>query len=201
MSGVAPLSDDSVFNDLVVITGSAMLGYGVALGRARAVLAEQRTAELSWNRTARTRAAVKEEQARIAREVHDIVAHDVSVIVAQAAAARRVLATEPDTALHALTSIEAVGRDALDGLRRLLDLLRTDSRESERSPNRHWIVCRGSLAQVRQAGPARRAHPCAAGPACGPQRWGAEPAYRIVQEALTNSLKHARADADDRRPV
>lgn len=189
VSGVAPLSDDSVFNYLVVITGSAMLGYGVALGRARAVLAEQRAAELSWEQDGRTRAAVKEEQARIAREVHDIVAHDVSVIVAQAAAARRVLATEPDTALHALTSIEAVGRDALDGLRRLLDLLRTDSRESERSPQPALDRLPWLLAQVRQAGlpveltvrgRARRL------PATVELN-----AYRIVQEALTNSLKHA----------
>ena len=61
-----------------------------------------------------------QEQARIAREVHDIVAHDMSVIVAQAAAARRVFAHQPQTAADALASIETVGRDALDGLRRLM---------------------------------------------------------------------------------
>jgi signal transduction histidine kinase len=166
-----------------------MLGYGVALSRARAHLAERRTAELTREQEARTQAAVKQEQARIAREMHDIVTHDVSVIVAQAAAARRVLATQPGAAEESLSAIEAVGRDALDGLRSLVGLLRTDHGESERFPQPGLDRLPWLLTQVRGAGlpvdlsvvgEARRL------PAAVDHN-----AYRIVQEALTNSLKHA----------
>jgi signal transduction histidine kinase len=152
VSGQAPLSDDLFFNYLVVVAGSVTLGYGVALGRARARLAEQRAAELTREQNALTRAAVKEEQSRIAREVHDIVAHDVSVIVAQAATAQRVLPREPQTAAQALASIEAVGRDALDGLRQLLGLLRTEHGRTERSPQPGLDRLPWLLAQVRRAG-------------------------------------------------
>jgi signal transduction histidine kinase len=172
-----------------VVAGSVTLGYGVALGRARTRLAEQRTTELAREENGRTRAAVKEEQARIAREVHDIVAHDISVIVAQAAAAKRVLIREPESAERALSSIESVGRDALDGLRRLLGLLRTERGESERSPQPGLDRLPWLLAQVREAGlPVEltvRGHARQL-PATVELN-----AYRIVQEALTNSLKHA----------
>jgi signal transduction histidine kinase len=161
----------------------------VALSQARARLAEQRAVDLAWEQDGRTRAAVKEEQARIAREVHDIVAHDVSVIVAQAAAARRVLTSEPDTAVQALTSIEAVGRDALDGLRRLLGLLRTESSESERSPQPRLDRLPWLLAQVRRAG--LPVELTVRGQARQLPATVELNAYRIVQEALTNSLKHA----------
>ena len=90
MTGWAPLTDDQFYIDLVSVVATVMVGYGVALGQARAAMAEQRTAELAREQESRTRAAVAQEQARIAREVHDIVAHDVSVMVAQAGAARRV---------------------------------------------------------------------------------------------------------------
>jgi signal transduction histidine kinase len=189
VSGVAPLSDDMFFNYLVVVAGSTMLGEGVALSRARARLAEQRTMELTWEHEVHTRAAVKDEQARIAREVHDIVAHDVSVIVAQAAAARRVLTSEPEAAAHALSSIEAVGRDALDGLRRLLGLLRTEHSEPERSPQPRLDRLPWLLAQVRQAG--LPVEFTVRGRACELPAAVELNAYRIIQEALTNSLKHA----------
>ena len=189
VSGLAAVSDDSVFNYLVVVIGAGMLGYGVALGRAGARLAEQRASELAREQDGRTRAAVKEEQARIAREMHDIVAHDVSVIVAQAAAARRVLTSEPETAAHALTSIEAVGRDALDGLRRLLGLLRTERSESERTPQPGLDRLPWLLAQVRQAG--LPVELTVRGQARQLPATVELNAYRIVQEALTNSLKHA----------
>jgi signal transduction histidine kinase len=189
VTGRAPLSDDLFFNYLVVVAGAVMLGYGVALGRARASLAEQRAAELAREQEGLTRTAVKEEQARIAREVHDIVAHDVSVIVAQAAVARRLVPAEPQTAVQALASIEAVGRDALDSLRRLLGLLRTERGGCERTPQPGLDNLPSLLAQVRSAGL----------PVEFVVRGSARPlpatvelhAYRIVQEALTNSLKHA----------
>jgi signal transduction histidine kinase len=166
-----------------------MLGYGVALSHASAILAEQRTAQLVREQDGRTRAALAQEQARIAREVHDIVAHDLSVMVAQAAAARRVFATRPATAVNSLASIEAVGRDALDGLRRLVNLLRTQHDQTERSPQPSLERLPWLLAQVERAGlPVDltiRGRPCPL-PATVELN-----AYRIVQEALTNILKHA----------
>lgn len=189
ITGEAPLSDDLFFNYLVVVVGAVMLGYGVALGRARARLAEQRAAQLAREQEALTRAAVKEEQARIALEVHDIVAHDVSVIVAQAAVARRLLSAEPHPTEQALASIEAVGRDALDSLRRLLGLVRTEPGGVERSPQPGLDHLPWLLAQVRSAG--LPVELVVRGAAHQLPAMVELHAYRIVQESLTNSLKHA----------
>jgi signal transduction histidine kinase len=189
LTGWAPLSDDQYYIDLVSVVITGMAGYGVALSHARATLAEQRAAELAREQEGRTRAAVAQEQARIAREVHDIVAHDVSVIVAQAGAARRVFTSKPQTAADALASIEAVGRDALDGLRRLMGLLRTAVDESERSPQPSLQRLPWLLAQVQRAG-----LPVNLTIRGRPRLLSATVqlnAFRIVQEALTNILKHA----------
>jgi len=189
LTGWAPLTDDQMYIDLVSVVATVMVGYGVALGHARASMAEQRAAELAREQEDRTQAAVAQEQARIAREVHDIVAHDVSVMVAQAAAGRRVFATKPQVAAEALASIETVGRDALDGLRRLVTLLRTDVEQSGRSPQPSLDLLPGLFDQVQRAGL----------PVTLTVRGKPRPlpatvelnAFRIVQEALTNILKHA----------
>jgi signal transduction histidine kinase len=189
VSGWAPLTDDQLYIDLVSVVATVMVGYGVALGHVRASMAEQRTAEALREQEVRTQAAVAQEQARIAREVHDIVAHDVSVMVAQAGAARRVFATRPQVAEEALVSIEAVGRDALDGLRRLVTLLRSDVERSGRSPQPSLDRLPWLVDQVRRAGL----------PVTLTVRGTQRPlpatvelnGFRIVQEALTNILKHA----------
>jgi signal transduction histidine kinase len=189
LSGWAPLSDDQMYIDLVSVVATVMVGYGVALGHVRASMAEQRAAELAREQESRTQAAVAQEQARIAREVHDIVAHDVSVMIAQAGAGRRVFATKPKVAADALASIETVGRDALDGLRRLVTLLRTDVEQSGRSPQPSLDRLPWLFDQVQRAGL----------PVTLTVRGMRRPlpatvelnAFRIVQEALTNILKHA----------
>lgn len=183
-TGWATITDDIFYDYLVALVATVGLGYGVALSRAGASLADQRARE----QEGRLQAAVVEERARIAREVHDIVAHDVSVIVAQAAAVRRTL-PDGDAVEGTLRAIETVGRDALDGLRRLMHLLRAEAPGTLRGPQPGLDGLPLLLGHVRQAGlpvelevhgTARRL------PATVEIN-----AYRIVQEALTNTLKHA----------
>jgi signal transduction histidine kinase len=189
LTGSMPMADDQYYTTLISVVGSVMVGYGVALGRARTTLAEERTAELARAQDAQTQAALMQEQRRIAREVHDIIAHDVSVIVAQAATARRVFGDRPEEATNVLGSIEEVGRDALDGLRRLVGLLRTDSDHSGRVPQPSLARLPWLLAQVERAGlPVDLTIRGQPGPLPATLELNA---YRIVQESLTNILKHA----------
>ncbi len=130
-----------------------------------------------------SRRAVGEEQARIARELHDVIAHSVSVIVVQAAAADDVFDTRPDQARTALRSIEAAGREALGELRQLLGAV---------SAPRPGLGRLAELtAPLREAGLEVAVHRSSSArelPA------GVDlSAYRIVQEALTNTLRHAHA--------
>jgi signal transduction histidine kinase len=133
--------------------------------------------------------AVAEEQARIARELHDVIAHNVSVMVVQASAANDVFDTRPDRVREALHAIERSGRDALAELRRLLGSVRGEEPEYAPQPGLDRID--ELVAQVRAAGLAvavsvegsRRELPAGIDLS----------AYRIVQEALTNTLRHAQA--------
>ena len=192
-AGWQAVAQDQYYTDVVGLIAAGILGYGVALARAKTAWAEQRATVMAQHEADRLRAAVQQEQSRIAREVHDIVAHDVSVMVAQAAAARRVFDSQPETVVEALASIETVGRDALDGMRRLVWLLRTepedvDPESSDRTPQPGLDRLPWLVEQVRRAGlPVEftvrgDAHPLPATVELN--------AYRIVQEALTNSLKH-----------
>jgi len=187
--GWETVTDEQFYINTMAVVGTVTLGYGVALNRARARLAERRTDELSRDVEAQTREAVEREQARIAREMHDILTHHLSVIVAQAAAAQRVLAQRPRAAAEALGSIESVGREALSGLRRLVGLLRVDRDQPDRSPQPGLDRLDSLVDQVRRAGlqveltirGRRRPLPAAV----------ELNAFRLIQEALTNSLKHA----------
>ena len=112
-------TDDRILENLLLLLIGCMLGYGIQISRARrSVLSAQET-RLAREHAARTQQAVREEKSRIARELHDVVAHHVSVITAQAAGARRVFDAEPELARQALHSIETTGRDALTEMRRL----------------------------------------------------------------------------------
>ncbi len=174
-------------------------------GDAASVLIAAGGAVLAWTwgelwRTRRgrrrdaARRAVAGERARIARELHDVVAHNVSIIVVQAVAAEDVFDERPDVARKALQTIEATGRDALAELRRLLQTMRPD--EPENGDDGHapqpGLDHLDTLASTVQA----------AGLEVVVQREGAAvalpagvdlSAYRIVQEALTNTLRHAHA--------
>lgn len=160
--------------------------------RAHARALEERGWLLERERETAARNAVDAERARIAQDLHDIVSHNVSVMVIQTGAARHVLETEPDQAEAALLAVEAAGRDTMAELRHLLGLLAppaTGEEEDERltpqpslsrlSPLIDRIAFAGLPVEVRISGQPR---PLPAGVDIT--------AYRIIQEALTNALKH-----------
>jgi len=158
--------------------------------RLRAEELEELAAELASERDIRAKAAVEAERMRIARELHDVVAHNVSVMTIQATAASRILANDPEAALDALASIERTGRETVDEMRILLGVLRERGADEPFAPQPGLAELDELAERVRSAGlPVEvvvegRPRTLAAGLDLA--------AYRIVQEALTNVLKHAR---------
>jgi signal transduction histidine kinase len=145
-------------------------------------------ARLELDREARAQAAVGEERARIAREMHDVVAHTMAIMVVQAGAARRVLERDPAAAEKALGTVEDTGRMAMTELRRLLGFLREEA-PAELAPQPSLGDLDALVERARAAG-----LPVAMISEGDPFELdsGAELAtYRVVQEALTNTLKHA----------
>jgi signal transduction histidine kinase len=149
---------------------------------------ERRAQLAERERDLAAREAVVEERARIARELHDVIAHNVSMVVVQAGAERRVLGEESESTREVLATIEHIGRGALTEMRRLVGMLRAE-RDEPLAPQPGLDDLPRLVTQVREAGlpvelhveGERRAFPV-----------GIElSAYRIVQEALTNALKHA----------
>ncbi|NRQ30473.1 sensor histidine kinase [Nonomuraea sp. NN258] len=185
-----PFSDHLV----VAVLLTAVWGAGRSLRLRRAYLEElkDRAARLERAHAADTRAARAEERSRIARELHDVVAHHVSVMTVQAAAARRVLSADPDLAREALTAIENTGRMAMTEMRNIVGVLRTDAR-AELGPQPGMADLPALVEQMREAGlPTRlrlegEQRPLPAGVDLA--------AYRLVQEGLTNSLRHAGTGA------
>ncbi len=139
------------------------------------------------------RRAVADEQARIARELHDVIAHSVSVIVVQAAAADDVFERRPEEARKALRAIEHAGRDALAELRRLLGAVRDGDAQTAPAPGLDRVE---ELAEPLRAS-GLEVVVCREGPATTLPAGIDVSAYRIVQEALTNTLRHAGASRAD----
>jgi len=174
---------------LVVFAITASIARGL---RHRALLARElalRNERLEVEREAQAAAAVAEERRRIARELHDVVAHSVSVMVVQSGAARRVLDSEPDDAVAALTEVERSGRQALSELRRLLGLMRDgDESAAAREPQPTLAGLEDLLKRARDAGLPVELHQ-EGDPYDLPMGCDLA-AYRVVQESLTNALKH-----------
>jgi signal transduction histidine kinase len=141
------------------------------------------------DREAHRRAAVAGERRRVAREMHDIVAHSISVMVVQAGGARRILERDPRRAAEAAARIEQTGRDALAEMRRLLGVLRPEERRSEREPQPGMAGVGALVERARGAGLPVALRVEGERPEL-PQGLDLA-AYRIVQEALTNALRHA----------
>jgi signal transduction histidine kinase len=165
-----------------------ILGDNLRTRRAYLREVEDKADRLEREREENARRAAAEEQARIARELHDVIAHNVSVMVVQAAAAGDIFDSQPAKAREALASIENTGREALTELRRLLGAVRTDG---TKVPQPGLGRLPALIDQVRAAGLHVELT------TEGDERQlplGIDlSAYRIVQEALTNTLKHADA--------
>jgi signal transduction histidine kinase len=167
-----------------------LLGHFVGVRRVYVLQLEERTAELEQARQELARRAVVEERLRLARELHDVVAHAMSVIAVQSGVGAHVADTQPKEAAKALAAIEATSRAALEELRRLLGVLRQeDEPQGDLAPVPGLADLDSLLAEVAKAGLAVKL-----------QVHGTRPslpagvdlsAYRIVQEALTNVVKHA----------
>jgi signal transduction histidine kinase len=174
--------------------GSTYLLFGVAwlvgdnlrVRRAYTRELEDRANTLMAEREDRDSIAVTEERARIARELHDVVAHYVSVMVVQAAGARRVAEKDPAAARGALEAVEAAGRTALAEMRRMLEVLRADDPGMGPQPGLGELD--RLIEQVRNVGLPVELK--IEGEACCLPAGMDLAAYRIVQEALTNTVKH-----------
>ncbi|MEU8526935.1 histidine kinase [Streptomyces sp. NPDC048629] len=187
---------------LLILVPMAGAALGLRTWKLRTDEGRARLADLERQQAEALRRAVEHERARIARELHDVVTHNVSVMVIQAGAARKIMATAPEQAGEALLAVEAGGRAAMTELRHVMGLLTMtgDGRpadeagdladdDAELAPQPGLDELDTLVARVRDAGlpvdltvtgPPREIPP------------GIElAAYRVVQEALTNTVKHA----------
>jgi signal transduction histidine kinase len=164
-----------------------LFGVAIRAARSRARASEQRAEALEREQQTATRLAVAQEQARIARELHDVVSHHVGVMTIQAGAAGKVLDAHPEQARSALSAIEASGRETMTELRHLLGVLTPGPTDDLLHPQPGLDQLDALIEGVRQAGQpvsARRT------PVALPRGIDLT-AYRVVQEALTNALRHA----------
>src|SRR6202049_699637 len=183
------------FGEWVFFALAWVLGKTVQIGKLRGDQLTLKAAELERRRDADVQVALVDERSRIARELHDVVAHSVSLMVLQAGAARQVLDWQPERARPPLVAIEATGREAMGELRRMLTVLRGHSEMDDLAPQpslRHLDVL---LGQMKAAGmPVRLA---VEGSVDALPKGVDLSAYRIIQEALTNCLKHSSHSAVD----
>jgi signal transduction histidine kinase len=168
------------------------IGRTVHARRASVQALEERARAAEENQRALAEQAVTDERRRIARELHDMVAHHVSVMGVLATGARRVLRRDPDATDEALATIEDTSRATLREMRRLLDVLRTDAEPAaELAPQPGLAGIEALVEQVREAGLPVSLRVDGSPGSLAPGV--ALTIYRIVQEALTNALKHAGA--------
>lgn len=174
----------------LLLVAAFAVGDAMRSRRAHLAAVEQRTADLAREERQRAVLAVAAERARITRELHDVVAHGISVMVVQAQGASAALDRHPDRAATALQHVITTGRTALAEMRRLLAAGRTDPAEDARlTPLPGLGAVPALIDQLRSTGMRIELHVDGV-PAAVPAAVDLS-AYRIVQEALTNTLKHA----------
>jgi signal transduction histidine kinase len=204
----------------VFITGTSaaagFLGYNIRTRRAYLAALEDRAARLELERDQQTQLAASAERARIAREMHDIIAHNLAVMIALADGAAYTAPTSLDRAVSVMGQVSDTGRAALTDMRRLLGVMREPAAPARPAVELGWPAEPGAggerssgpgtgrapqptladlddlLATVRGAGLAVRLTESGSRPAAPAAQLAA---YRIIQESLTNTLKHARATA------
>jgi signal transduction histidine kinase len=188
-----PLSNLDAFIVTSIIFGIVWtIAFAVSRKFEEADEAKQRAARAERDREERALAAVTEERARIARELHDVVGHSVSVMTVQASAVRRLLRPEQQREREALLIVERTGREALAEMRRMVGVLRRPEEGPALAPQPSLEHVDKLVEQAREAGlPVELRvegdpRPLPAGVDLT--------AYRLVQEGLTNALKHARAE-------
>lgn len=185
---------------VVLLLPVGLAGIAIRAARLRAEAYQQRAEALAREHEQATRVATAQERARIARELHDVVSHHVSMMTIQAGAATKILDTRPDLALGAMSAVESSGREAMSELRQLLGVLSPSAAEGGTgaavddseplAPQPGLAQIPGLVESVRDAGQPVRVSvpdglvvPVAVGLA----------AYRVAQEALTNALRYAPA--------
>ncbi|KAB2344726.1 sensor histidine kinase [Actinomadura rudentiformis] len=170
-----------------------LLGTLARTARERSNALVERSVRLEREREADAARAAAEERARIARDMHDVLAHAVSIMVVQAEAGPVVVRTDPDQAERAFDAIADAGRDAMTQLRRMLGVLKEEQDFGVRAPQPTVSALPDLLDQVRRTHLRVDLHVTG-----DPRALPADAdvaAYRIVQEALTNTVKHAGASA------
>jgi signal transduction histidine kinase len=174
-----------VLTPVLVVGGPIFIGRAIRERRAVNAALRRRAAEVETERAARAEDAVLEERARMADELHDVIAHSLSAMVLQAAGAQRLLATQPDRARTALETVEVTGREALTDVRRMLGVLRRHDEEIALAPHPSLALLDSLIRRAAEdgfpitltiEGDRRRLSP------------GSDlVAYRVVQEALTGA--------------
>ncbi|WP_206300879.1 histidine kinase [Streptomyces populi] len=187
---------------LLILVPMAGAALGLRTWKLRTDEGRARLSALEREQAEALRRAVEHERARIARELHDVVTHNVSVMVIQAGAARKIMKTDPEEAAEALFAVEAGGRAAMTELRHVMGLL-TMTDEDEPASEDEDLADSGAeltpqpgldqldtlVGRVRDAG--LPVELTMTGPPCEIPPGVGLAAYRVVQEALTNTVKHA----------
>lgn len=186
----APVGADVVIIPLIFVM-VWLFGFGLSRKLEEAREAEERAAQVELRRAEEARAAVAEERARIARELHDVVGHAVSVMTVQASGVRRLLTPDQEREREALLIVEQTGREALAEMRRLVGVLRRPEEAPALAPQPSLQHLERLVEQAREAGLPVEVQ--IQGEAIELPAGVDLTAYRLVQEGLTNAMKHANA--------
>jgi signal transduction histidine kinase len=197
--GGADQAEAVMLESSLAIIGAWLVGYSVGQRRAAEASRREQAEQLAREQLAEARRASSEERMRIARELHDVVAHSLTLIAVQAGVANHVTVRRPEQAAEALSSIEKLSRGALTEMRALLGVLRADQgepgaqRENAALQPAPGLVDLEHLAE-RTAAAGVRVDVDIQGPLPDLPAGLDLAVYRVIQEALTNVVKHAGAD-------
>jgi signal transduction histidine kinase len=176
----------------VLVTAAGLIGYNIRTRRAYLAGLEDRAARLERERGQEAELAAAAERSRIAREMHDVVAHNIAVMIALAEGAAYTNDTDPARATTIMSQVSGTGRAALAEMRRLLGVMRTPDESQAFAPQPTIADLDELVETVRAAGLPTRLSITGSTAELPPSAQLA--VYRMVQEALTNTLKHASAE-------